>query len=39
MELYGLVNLKIYIIVRETLECSEYRNTAKKINEHHINAS
>ena len=31
MEPYGLVNLKIYITVRGTVECSEYRNTAKKL--------
>ena len=32
MELYGLVNLEIYIIVRGTSECCEHRNTEKKIN-------
>ena len=31
MELYGLGNLEVYIIVRGTLECCEHRNTETKL--------
>ena len=31
VELYGLVNLEMYITVRRTSECCEHRNTEKKL--------